>query len=46
MPPSRYTFIHANAQLSPAEREEIHGWAHAERRRLKSAPPVSGGDNF
>jgi len=46
MPPSRYTLIHANAKLSPAEREEIYGWAHAERRRLKSETPISVGANF
>jgi hypothetical protein len=46
MPPARYTLIHANAQLSAAEREEVYGWAHAERRRLKSTTPLSVGANF
>jgi hypothetical protein len=46
MPPSRYTLIHTNAKLSPAEREQIYGWAHAERKRLKSAMPTSVGSGF
>jgi hypothetical protein len=46
MPPARYTAIHANAKLSPAERQQIYEWAHTERRRLKSAPPLSIGTGF
>ncbi len=46
MPPARYTLIHKNAQLSAAEREAIYGWAHTERRRLKSTTPLSVGANF
>ncbi len=46
MPPARYTLIHANAKLSPAERDQIYGWAHAERRRLKLAMPASVGTGF
>jgi hypothetical protein len=46
MPPARYTLIHANAKLSPAEREQIYGWAHAERKRLKSVTPTSVGTGF
>jgi Haem-binding domain len=46
MPPARYTMIHRNAKLSPAERENLYRWAHAERRRLKSAPSTSVGTGF
>jgi hypothetical protein len=46
MPPARYTVIHTNAKLSPVEREQIYGWAHAERRRLKSVMPTSVGTGF
>ena len=41
MPPDRYTMIHRNAKLSAGERENVYRWAHAERRRLKSAPSTS-----
>ena len=41
MPPARYTMIHGNAKLSAAERDNLYRWAHAERRRLKSAPSGS-----
>jgi hypothetical protein len=43
MPPARYTVIHTKAKLSSLEREQIYGWAHAERRRLKSTMPASVG---
>ena len=43
MPPARYTLIHPGAKLSPAEREQIYAWAHAERHRLKSVIPTSIG---
>jgi hypothetical protein len=46
MPPDRYTLIHPNAKLSPEERDQIYGWAHAERRRLKSVMPTSVGTGF
>jgi hypothetical protein len=46
MPPARYTLIHASAKLAPAEREQIYGWAHAERKRLKSVMPTSVGTGF
>jgi cytochrome c len=46
MPPARYTMIHAGAKLSPVEREQIYGWAHAERKRLKSIIPTSVGTGF
>ena len=46
MPPARYTLIHGNAKLSPAQREDIYRWAHAERRRLKTVTPTSVGAGF
>jgi Haem-binding domain len=46
MPPARYTMIHGNSKLSPAERDNVYRWAHAERRRLKSAPSTSMGTGF
>jgi hypothetical protein len=35
MPPARFTFLHPESRLSPAERERIYLWARGERRRLK-----------
>jgi hypothetical protein len=46
MPPGRYTMIHSNAKLSSAERDNVYRWAHAERRRLRSAPSTSPGTGF
>jgi hypothetical protein len=46
MPPARYTLIHGSAKLSPAERQQIYGWAHAERKRLRSVMPTSVGTGF
>lgn len=46
MPPARYTLIHGNAKLSPAQREAIYRWAHGERRRLKTVAPTSIGADF
>ena len=45
MPPARYTAIHTDAKLSVEDRAQIYEWAHAERRRLKSAvsTPVGAG---
>ena len=40
MPPARYTAIHAGAKLSAEDSARIYEWAHAERRRLKSAIPA------
>jgi hypothetical protein len=40
MPPARYTAIHTNAKLSAEDSVRIYEWAHAERRRLKSAVPA------
>jgi len=38
MPPHRFTLLHREAVLSVGDQEQIYGWAHAERRRLR--PPV------
>jgi hypothetical protein len=46
MPPARYTAIHTGAKLSSQERALIYEWAHAERRRLKSAVPAPLGSGF
>jgi cytochrome c len=46
MPPDRYTMIHRNAKLSAGERDNVYRWAHAERRRLKSAPSTSERTGF
>ncbi|MGA3185848.1 MAG: heme-binding domain-containing protein [Bryobacteraceae bacterium] len=39
MPPARYTAIHTNAKLSPAERDQLYAWSHLERHRLKTVTP-------
>jgi hypothetical protein len=43
MPPARYTAIHTDAKLSAEDSARIYEWAHAERRRLKSAATVPTG---
>lgn len=43
MPPARYTAIHTDAKLSAEDSARIYEWAHAERRRLKSAVPAPSG---
>ena len=35
MPPPAFLTFRRDARLSPAEREQIYNWAHAERRRLR-----------
>jgi cytochrome c len=39
MPPARYTAIHRDSKLLPAERDALYDWAKAERRRLKNVDP-------
>lgn len=36
MPPARYTAIHPDAKLLPAEQQALYDWAKAARRRLRS----------
>jgi hypothetical protein len=36
MPPSRYTFLHHEAILTPQERQQIYEWCRAEKKRLRS----------
>ena len=40
MPPAKYTLIHADARLTPADRKELTGWldAASERTRIKIKP--------
>jgi hypothetical protein len=40
MPPSRYTLIHKRATLSADDRSQLYQWTLAERRRLRSVPPI------
>lgn len=35
MPPSRYSLLHADARLTPAERQELAAWAQKESSRLR-----------
>jgi hypothetical protein len=37
MPPKKYTFIHADARLTDAERKELTDWLDAEAKRLRAA---------
>jgi cytochrome c len=34
MPPARYTAVHRDSRLSPAEQESLYVWARTERRRI------------
>jgi hypothetical protein len=36
MPPARYTAIHPDSRLLPAEQQALYDWARAERRRLRT----------
>jgi cytochrome c len=36
MPPARYTAIHPDSKLLPAEREALYNWTKAERKRLRA----------
>lgn len=44
MPPSKYTIIHPQSNLSDAERQLIYNWARSERQRLKQplGRPMTG----
>ena len=36
MPPQRYLFLHPEARLSDAERQQLYRWTRTERSRLKT----------
>ena len=44
MPVRRYVLLHSEARLSDQERDQIYQWTRAERKRLKSALPLSGAE--
>jgi hypothetical protein len=37
MPPRRYTFLHHEAVLTAAERQQIYEWSRAERKHVRAA---------
>jgi hypothetical protein len=41
MPVQRYVWLHAEARLTDAEREQIYRWSRVERSRLRTLPPGS-----
>jgi hypothetical protein len=41
MPVQRYVWLHAEARLTDAERQQIYRWTRAERSRLQMRPPRS-----
>jgi hypothetical protein len=42
MPPSRYTFLHHEANLTPQERQAIYEWCRAEKKRLRAIGGTPG----
>lgn len=38
MPPPKYTLLHPEARLTPAQRQQLTDWADQEAARLKPAP--------
>jgi len=44
MPVRRYVLLHSEARLSDQERDQVYQWTRAERKRLKSALPLSGAE--
>jgi len=38
MPPQRFTLLHPEAKLSPADRSRLYDWSRKERRRMRRAP--------
>jgi cytochrome c len=43
MPPRRYTTVHRDARLTPAEQSSLYEWARAERKKLKMKVQKSEG---